>query len=81
MLVTLVNVLKPKGQHELDRNQHSDHGIAARSSLQTRNFLSHEKDRSLFAKQIIAVCAHRYVITLALRSKYDVEGHYFRFAA
>ena len=30
---------------------------------------------------IIAVCIYRYVITLGLRSKYDVDGHYFRFAA
>ena len=30
---------------------------------------------------IIAVCIYRYVITLDLRSKYDVDGHYSKFAA
>ena len=30
---------------------------------------------------IIAVCIYCFVITLGLRSKYDVLGHYFRFAA
>ena len=29
---------------------------------------------------LFAVCIYRYVITLDLRSKYDVLGHYFRFA-
>ena len=29
---------------------------------------------------IFAVCIYRYVITLGLRSKYDVDGHYCRFA-
>ena len=29
---------------------------------------------------IFAVCTYRYVITLDLRSKYDMLGHYFRFA-
>ena len=29
----------------------------------------------------IAVCIYRYVITMGLRSKYDVDGHYSRFAA
>ena len=28
---------------------------------------------------IIAVCIYRYVITFGLRSKYDMDGHYFRF--
>ena len=29
----------------------------------------------------IAVCVFRYVITFGLRGKYDVDGHYSRFAA
>ena len=29
----------------------------------------------------IAVCIYRYVITFGLHGKYDVDGHYFRFAA
>ena len=29
---------------------------------------------------MIAVCIYRYVITLGLHSKYDVDGHYFVFA-
>ena len=29
---------------------------------------------------MIAVCIYRCGITLALRSKYDVDGHYFIFA-
>ena len=33
------------------------------------------------ANVFIAVCIYRYVITLALRSKYDVEEHYFRVTA
>ena len=29
---------------------------------------------------LVAVCIYCYVITLGLRSKYDVAGHYSRFA-
>ena len=32
-----------------------------------------------YSSHIIAVCIYRYVITLGLRSKYDVGGHYCRF--
>ena len=30
---------------------------------------------------LIAVCIYRYVITLALHRKYDMDGHYSRFVA
>ena len=30
---------------------------------------------------LVAACINRYVITLGLWNKYDVDGHYFRFAA
>ena len=34
-----------------------------------------------FIYRVIAVCIHRHVITMGLSSKYDVDGHYSRFAA
>ena len=30
---------------------------------------------------LIAVCIYRYVITLGLWNKYDIDGHYSRFVA
>ena len=30
--------------------------------------------------QLIVVCVYCYVITLGLSDKYDMDGHYFRFA-